>query len=73
MKHPETAVLRYVESADDCAPSGSEDNELEIEVCDAGAGPYLVIRTARWAIEDSNELARMLRHALALCEPEQTP
>lgn len=68
MKRPETAVLRYVENADDCAPHGPEHNELEIEVCDAGAGPYLVIHTARWAIEDPNELAQMLRHALDLCD-----
>lgn len=68
---PDTAILRYSQLMDSEGDPDVDFNELEVEVCDAGAGHYLVIRTQRWAMDDPEELVRLLRHALALCEGER--
>ena len=40
----------YAQNSDSCDPNNL-GQDLEIETADAGGGPYLVIRTERWAME----------------------
>lgn len=40
----------YSQKADSCSPSDF-DQDLEIETADAGGGPYLVLKTERWAVD----------------------
>jgi hypothetical protein len=65
---PDAVTLHYSQETDSCG-EGDLGQELEIEVCDAGGGHYLVLRTARWAIEPDgiDDLADALRRALAMC------
>lgn len=41
----------YTQQADSAAPINTDLNELEVEITDAGGGPYIVIKTARWALD----------------------
>jgi hypothetical protein len=45
----ETAQFQFTQEVDSCA-SGLI-NELHVEVADAGGGPYIVLKTERWAID----------------------
>lgn len=44
------AKVTLTQEQDSCSAS-IEDQYLTIEVTDAGAGPYLVLKTDRWAID----------------------
>lgn len=41
--------------------------ELEITVTDAGAGPYIVIKTDRWAMDEPAELQAILEKVKKRC------
>jgi hypothetical protein len=56
--------FEFTEEVDSCGQSSGGCNLLEVEIVDAGGGPYLVIKTERWAIEDPEELRAMLAHCL---------
>lgn len=58
------------EEADCCSPSQNDYNELAVEVEDGGGGPYLVIKTERWALcADSIDLfCADLKRVLKLAE-----
>ena len=47
----ESLTTMYSQEADSCAPINTETHELSIEITDAGAGPYAVIKTRRWALD----------------------
>lgn len=54
----------------DCCESGIS-NEIVVEICDGGGGPYLVIKTDRWALSDAKEIdafARELKACLKKAE-----
>lgn len=61
---PMTASFAYMQDADSC---DDQPQTLTVEVDDAGGGPYLVLKTQRWAIDpdDIPRFVRMLRRALA--------
>lgn len=60
----------YTQQQDDCAQLASDTQTLVVEVVDAGAGPYIVIATDRWAIEPAgiDELCARLRGLLAVMD-----
>lgn len=41
----------YTQAADSCAPVGIDDNMIDVSIEDAGGGPYIVIKTERWALD----------------------
>jgi len=48
----------YMQDDDD---NGNGDSQtLKVEMMHAGAGPYLVLKTQRWAMDDSSELLNLL-------------
>jgi hypothetical protein len=47
--------VTYTQEADSCAPDDL-DQQITISTQDSGAGPFLVISTKRWAL-DENEIA----------------
>jgi len=53
--------IEFSQDEDDDGRPGVDTQTLTVYVADAGGGPYLVIETARWAIDDIDELADMLR------------
>jgi hypothetical protein len=60
----------YTQDADCCAGSDL-DQGIAITVENGGAGPYIVISTARWAVGDEREIddfARLLKETLAKVE-----
>jgi len=58
------ARLTYEQDPDGDDPGGVQ--ELRVEVTDAGAGPYLVIRTRRWAFDSPEQLVAVLEDAVRL-------
>jgi len=52
----------FVQDQDSCGPSEDKEQALEVEVTDAGGGPYFVLRTDRWALDpaDLKKLAKQL-------------
>jgi len=47
-------VFKFEQSPDDCGPN--EDQYLDVEIVDGGAGKYFVLKTERWAIDNIDEL-----------------
>lgn len=45
----ETAQFQFTQEVDSC--HGGLINELDVSICDAGGGPYIVLKTERWAID----------------------
>jgi hypothetical protein len=45
----ETAQFQFTQEVDSCATGLI--NELHVEISDAGGGPYVVLKTERWAID----------------------
>lgn len=41
----------YQQPEDSCGRAGVDDQDLSVNVEDAGGGPYLVIKTDRWALD----------------------
>ena len=52
--------IEFSQDEDGDGRPGVDTQSLTVYVADAGDGPYLVIETARWAINDIDELADML-------------
>jgi len=52
-------AVTFSQRGDD-AQEGQTDQELRISTEDAGAGPYMVLRTERWAIDTNRELGRLV-------------
>lgn len=70
----ESVSKTFSQRPDDEAPDEMILNTITIETDDAGAGPYLVIRTERWAMDDAAEidaLAAEMKRILAEVEGEQ--
>jgi len=53
--------IEFSQDEDSDGRPGVDTQSLTVYVADAGGGPYLVIETERWAIDDLDELADMLR------------
>jgi len=53
--------IEFSQDEDSDGRPGVDTQSLTVYVADAGGGPYLVIETARWAIDDLDELIAMLR------------
>lgn len=47
----ESMRATYTQVADSCAPTGIDVNMLDASIEDAGGGPYIVIKTERWALD----------------------
>ena len=60
-------MATYYQEGDDCDTGA--DQVLTLTLDTAGAGPYLVIRTERWAMDDPNELHRLMKAFVAAGEP----
>lgn len=45
------ASIRLTQEQDDYDTTSVDDQYLDIQVVDAGAGPYLVLKTDRWALD----------------------
>lgn len=54
------ATLVFSQEPDCCDPHQNDDQRLEIQIMDGGAGHYFVLKTERWAICDANELTALL-------------
>ena len=52
-------VVTYAQEQDDCSEVNI-DQFLEITLEDAGAGPYFVIKTDRWAIDNIDDATNLL-------------
>lgn len=46
----ESMRATYTQQAD-CCTSSTDDNVLEAVIEDGGGGPYIVIKTERWALD----------------------
>ena len=57
--------ITLTQEADACG-SAEDTNTLEIIVLDGGGGPYLVLETARWALDGPEDLVDTLRVMLGL-------
>jgi len=69
-KKPLHVKIRYNQKADprdDTSPEGRQS--LEVEILDAGAEPYVVLKTERWALEqrEIRALPKLLRWCLRRC------
>jgi len=47
--------LCFEQEQDCCGPNESTRQELVVETCDGGGGPYVVISTNRWAIDPNDK------------------
>lgn len=64
---PNLATFVFVQDEDDCTPKEKRGihQELRVIIEDGGAGPYLILKTSRWALgDDVNEFCDMLKKAL---------
>lgn len=62
----------YYQESDDC-DSSTLGQELFVSVDNAGAGPYVILKTERWAVggpDDIDALAAELKRVLAMVENE---
>jgi len=57
----------YYQDADGCDPG--VDQVLTLTLEEAGGGPFVTLRTARWAIDDRQELIALLREFEAAGRP----
>lgn len=48
---PSASTHIYEQDEDSAGRTSHDSQQLEIEVTDAGGGPYIVIKTERWALE----------------------
>lgn len=66
MSKIEVAALSVMlqQEQDCCAPGDYQD--IEVEIVDGGGGQYIVIKTQRWAIDDPEAFAALLRKWLAM-------
>jgi len=66
--------VTLTQEPDSCGPDVSQD--LEISTDDAGAGPFLILKTDRWALDKEDIdalrdlLVAILAHADEVFEPE---
>lgn len=60
-------VATYYQDADDC--DRGVDQILTLTLDTAGAKPYLVIQTERWAMDHPKELHRLMKAFVAAGEP----
>lgn len=66
-----TAGTKFVFSQDaDCCSSERQEQELVVEICDGGAGPYVRISTQAWAldVEDLRKFVGRLKWCVKQCE-----
>ncbi|TSA39823.1 hypothetical protein D4R30_00540 [archaeon] len=54
-----TMQVTFAQESDSCEP-GDPGQTIEIGVDDAGVGPFLWIKTDRWACDDPAELVALL-------------
>lgn len=68
----ESRTLVYSQDEDSCGRANTDTQFLEIDTPDAGDGPYIVIKTERWAIEPDEIPAfmAMLENALDGLQPQ---
>lgn len=73
-KPPEVseASLLFTQENDSC-DDGDLGQDLRVEIADAGAGPYFIIKTERWAFDSIDELVALLRQAEALKPSRKSP
>lgn len=56
--------ISYTQDADSCSmPEDVQD--IKVSFDDAGGGPFLIIKTKRWACDNVDELAALLADAVA--------
>lgn len=60
----------YYQEADSCDPAIHDRQELIIEVQDGGGGPYVILKTERWAMDTPDELTPLITKTLQLYEEE---
>ena len=65
MKPPELfeGSLTYTQDEDTCDGSGAGSQEITVSTYDGGGGKYLVIKSARWAFDNVDELIGVIRDA----------
>jgi len=63
-----TAQITLTQEQDSCSLD-NDDQYLIVEVADAGAGPYLVLQTKRWAldIDEIQAFIEKLNEVYKLC------
>lgn len=59
-------IVEYVQETDG---NSSGVQELMVEFIHCGAGPYLVLKTQRWAFDEPSELLDLLHEAKEHIEP----
>jgi len=66
-------IVEYAQETDgddvDHARRAGGSQELTVEFTHCGAGPYLVLKTQRWAIDEPSELLDLLNEAKDRIEP----
>ena len=64
--------LKYYQDEDSCGRIDRDSQKIVVEVTDAGGGPYLVLRTDRWALDERNleGFIDTLRRVLAAAQPQ---
>lgn len=73
----ESMTLVYSQEEDSAGRDGISTQEITVEITDAGAGPYAVISTERWAIGSTDdeiaEFTREIRRRVAEVEAGEAP
>lgn len=70
MKRPGAGTrFVFLQEADSCS---DVEQELTVEICDGGAGPYVRIATQGWALdaEDLRKFIGRLKWCIKTCEEE---
>ena len=62
------ATLIYTQEADCCSDQITQ--QLQIEIRDGGGGPYYVLKTREWAVDDPQDLMSILAAVITLCSQE---
>jgi len=50
-----TMTVQFTQDVDSNGNTGDVLNEIQIEITDAGGGPYVVIKTERFAIDEKDK------------------
>lgn len=55
------STMTYSQKQDDCSENLEDLQYLKVSTANSGAGTYYVLETERWAINDIDELIKVLK------------
>jgi len=61
----EAVTCEFSQESDSCQ-SDRTGQDITVQIEDGGGGPYIVIKTERWAVDTPEDIAELCREVLAL-------